>query len=97
MKDLSNKHINANYRKGAQTYIGSLWFYDDGFEYKAKSVISDIALGKILYSEISSIKPANTLGIVPNSIKIKLKNNKEYIYVVNNRKSVLTFLQSKLR
>ena len=55
MKDFTNKHIHANYRKSNRTYIGSLWFYDDGFEYKAKSVNSNIKMGKISYSEIKNI------------------------------------------
>ena len=96
MKDFTNKHMNANYRKGSQTYVGSLWFYADSFEYKAKSVNSAIRFGKIAYSEINNVKTVNTLGIVPNGIIIVLKNGAEYNYVINDRKSVVEFLKSKV-
>lgn len=97
MKDFTNKNVNANYRKGAQTYVGSLWFYDKEFEYKAKAVNSTIKLGRIAYSEIKSIKNVNTFGIVPNGILIELKNNTQYNYVVNNRKDIVEFLKSKIK
>lgn len=97
MKDFTNKHVNANYRKGAQTYVGSLWFYDKEFEYKAKAVNSTIKLGRTAYAEIKSIKNVNTLGIVPNGIIIELKNKTQYNYIINNRKAVVAFLKSKIK
>lgn len=96
MKDFTNTHINANYRKGAQTYVGSLWFYEEGFEYKAKSVNSTIKFGKIAYSEIKEIKLINTLGIVPNGLLLRLKNGKEMNFVVSGRKAIEKFLLSKM-
>ncbi|MBE6772960.1 MAG: hypothetical protein E7544_01925 [Ruminococcaceae bacterium] len=97
MKDFTNKHINANYRKGTQTYVGNLWFYVDGLEYKAKSVNSTINLGKIPYSEISSIKSVNTIGFIPNGIIIQLTNGKKFNYVIGDRKSVIKFIESKIK
>jgi hypothetical protein len=97
MKDFTNKSINANYRKGAQTYVGILCFYSDEFEYKVKAVNTTIKLGKIPYSEIKSIKPVSTFGIVPNGIIIKLKNGAEYNYIISNRNSVIKFLEIKMK
>ena len=96
MKDLTNKKVKANYRKGTQTYIGSLILYSDNFEYKATAVNSDISLGKIPYSEIITVKPANTFGIIPNGVSVKLKNGSELNYVVNNRKALINFLVEKM-
>lgn len=96
MKNYINTHINANMQKGFQTYVGSLYFYEDGLEYKAKAVNADIAFGKILYSNIISVANTNTLGIVPNGIKLITHDGKEYKFVVSNRKNVIKFISSKI-
>lgn len=96
MKDYVNKHINANLRRGIQTYIGVLSFFEDGIEYKAKAANANINFGKILYSNIVEIKSTNTFGIVPNGILLKISDGQEFNFIVNNRKTVMTFLNSKI-
>ena len=53
MRDLTGTNVNANCRKGGTLYVGSLCFFTDSFEYKAKAVNSTISLGKIPYSDIN--------------------------------------------
>lgn len=97
MKDYINTHINANMQKGFQTYVGALYFYEDGLEYKAKAVNSNIAFGKILYSNIMSVINTNTLGIVPNGIKLLTYDGEEYKFVVSNRQNVIKFISSMIK
>lgn len=96
MRDLTGTNVNANCRKGGTLYVGSLCFFTDSFEYKAKAVNSTISLGKIPYSDINEIEAANTLGIIPNGIIVKLKNSNELRFNVNNRNAVIEFLKSKM-
>ena len=96
MKDFTNKHINANQIHGMQTITGKLYFYEDGLAYKADSVNGSINQGKILYSDILKINKRNTLGIVPNGFSIILKDNTEYIYVVNSRNAVVEYITTKI-
>lgn len=96
MRDLTGTYVNANCRKDGNTYVGSLWFFSDSIEYKAKAVNSTISLGKIPYSNINEIEAANTLGIIPNGIIVKLKNSNELRFIVNNRNTVIEFLKSKM-
>lgn len=96
MKDLINSKINANMKKDSHTYTGNLYFYNDGFEYKANSVNSKIAFGKILYSDIKEITATKTFGLISNGILITLKNLQQLQFVVTNQKTVFNFLKSKI-
>ena len=49
-----------------------------------------------LKNEINEIEAANTLGIIPNGIIVKLKNSNELRFIVNNRNTVIEFLKSKM-
>ena len=60
MASYVGKKVNANYINGS-TYVGSLNFSEEYYEYKADSVNSKINLGKIYYKEIKRVSNANTL------------------------------------
>lgn len=47
---------------------------------------------EISLDQIEKIKPRNTLGIVPNGILVKLKNGKEYKFVVWKRKELIELI-----
>lgn len=51
---------------------------------------------RIEYSQIVRLAKRNTLGIVPNGLSIFTKDNFEHKFVINNRQSVIEFLQSRL-
>lgn len=95
MKDFTNSHINANMQKGVQTYVGKLYFFEDGFEYVANAANSNIRFSKIQYKDIISIKPCKTIGIVPNGLKIKTKDT-EYRFTITHRNAVIDYLNSKI-
>ena len=88
-------HIKANLKDGLQTYEGNLFFYDDGFEYKAKSLNALTSFGKVLYTEIKRIKQGKTFGIISNRIIISTSDDREYRFVVINAKSVIEFIKNK--
>ena len=96
MNDFSNKYVNANYLKGCQTYIGRIYFHPDYFEYKANGVTTTINFGKVHYSDIQSVKPVRSLGIIPNGILIALKTGNELRFVVNSRNAVIQYLHTKM-
>lgn len=44
-----------------------------------------------------SINKTNTLGIIPNGIKVTLRNGHEYKFVISNREEVIKFLNSQVQ
>lgn len=97
MKDLVNKAVTANYLQGMQTLTGKLYFYEDGFSFKADSVNGVIDKGKILYRTVTAVNKRNTLGLIPNGLSVLLDNKDELIFVLNGRNTVRDFLLSKSR
>lgn len=96
MKSLTGQSINANKIEGLTTLTGRLHFYEDGLVFKALSVNSILNLPRIEYKRIVSVKKRKTLGIIPNGIIIELDDGTTHIYVVNNRKAVISYLASKI-
>ena len=96
MKDFTNKNINANYLQGLQTLTGKLFFYDDGFVFKADSVNGVINKGKTLYKDIKTVNKRNTMGIIPNGLSVVLNNGEELVFVASNRNEVREYMISRL-
>lgn len=96
MKDFTNKSINANCLQGLQTLTGKLYFYEDGFSFKADSVNGVINKGKILYKEIKTVNKRNTMGIIPNGLSVLQKNGEELVFVVSSRNEVREYMVSRL-
>lgn len=96
MKDFTNKAINANLINGLQVLQGKIYFYEDGYVYKAEGVNSVISHNKIMYDQIKYVNPKKTLGFVPNGIMICLKNGERLNYVVSNRDDVIVYFQNKI-
>lgn len=95
MRDLTGKSVNANQRKGMQTYTGKLCFYEKGIMFKAQSVNGYLNMPLIEYGLIVNIKERNTLGFIPNGITIQLMNGETIVFVVSNRNEIITFLREK--
>lgn len=92
MKDFTDKRVNANLCNGIQIYTGHLWFYEDGFVYKIKAANADISYEKVLYEDILRVDPANTIGLIPNGLKITLKNSRVFQFAVNQRNQIRNYL-----
>lgn len=95
MKDYTDKSINANQIIGISTLTGKLYFYEDGYVFKAQSVNGVISNPKIEYKDIKGVTGRNTLGIIPNGISIKMKDGQILNYVVTRRKEIIEFLTRK--
>lgn len=95
MKDFTDKVVNANLIDGLQILQGEIYFYDDGYIYKADGVNSVICHNKIMYSQIKEVKRKRTLGIVPNGVTVCLKSGEEFNYVVSNRNDIIMYFQNK--
>ena len=95
MKDYTNKSINANQITGITTLTGKLYFYEDGYVFKAQSVNGILSNPKVEYKDITSVKGRNTLGIIPNGICVQTKKGEILNYVVTGRKDVIDFLNQK--
>ena len=96
MKDFTNKSINANCLQGLQTLTGKMYFYEDGFSFKADSVNGVINKGKTLYKDIKTVNKRNTMGIIPNGLSIVLNNGEEIVFVVSSRNEVREYMISRL-
>ena len=51
----------------------------------------------ILYSEIESVQPRKTSGLIDNGISIQLKSGDEHKFVVNDRETWLKEIQARLK
>ena len=72
-----NRTINSNYIKDGKTLIGKLCFETDSFSFKAQSANGNISFGDIKYNQIAKVELKNTFGIVPNGLKVVLKDRSE--------------------
>lgn len=96
MKNYIGDSIAANYFRGIEAVGGHIKFDETGLIFKSHSLNIQTGNTRIDYSQIVRIAKRNTLKIVPNGISVFTKDNFEHKFVINNRKSVIEFLQSKL-
>ena len=75
MKDFTNKNINANCLQGLQTLTGKMYFYEDGFSFKADSVNGVINKGKTLYKDIKLLEESyKVISLTPFNMFPKTKH-----------------------
>ena len=91
------KSINANQIDGITTLTGKLYFYEEGYVFKAQSVNAIQDKPKVFYKDIEEIRLRKTLGIIPNGIIVCLKDGKCLNYVVTKRKEIVSFLNGMIK
>lgn len=96
MKNYVGSSIDANYFRGIEAVGGKIFFDETGFVFKSHSINIQSGETRIDYSQIVSVRTRNTLGLVPNGISVLTKDNKKHKFVINNRKTVIEFLTSRL-
>ena len=96
MKDYVGESISANLFRGAESVGGAIHFEEDKLIFKSHKVNIQTGETEILYKDINSIDKTNTLGIIPNGMKITLENEEKYRFVLSNRENVIEFLNSKI-
>tara|TARA_B100000927_G_C16425990_1_gene453468 strand:+ start:437 stop:841 length:405 start_codon:yes stop_codon:yes gene_type:complete len=95
MTSKSKKNIimksSANYKKGFRQIEGKLYLTDDKLEFKTLMVSIQSEKFSINLENISSVSPAWTkffglFPLLPNSILIKTKNDKNYKFAVKRKR-----------
>lgn len=93
--DYCNKSIAANYFMDFEAVGGKIYFDGHGFTFKPHALNIQTGNTRIEYENISAIQKSNTLGIVPNGMLVFTKDGVKHRFVINNRKKVIEFLESR--
>lgn len=93
--DYYGKSIAANYFMDFEAVGGKIYFDEHGFTFKPHALNIQTGNTRIEYKNISAIQKSNTLGIVPNGMLVFTKDGVKHRFVINNRKKVIEFLESK--
>ena len=93
MENLVEKSFYANMWEGLFVHKGKIYFEEDGFVFKTKVIFT---IPKVHYNEINSVQEANTLGIIPNGISVNYRKGQKLVLAVNNRRTVMDFLNSMI-
>ena len=96
MKNYIGQEIAANYFRGSEAVGGKIYFDEKGLEFQSHALNIQRGNTRIEYADITNLSKRNTLGIVPNGISVFTKDGFEHKFVINNRSSVLEFLQSRI-
>lgn len=96
IKDYEGTSISANLFRGIESVGGEIHFTNDRLIFKSHSLNLQTGETEIKYKNISSADNRKTLAVIPNGIKLTLKDGEEYDFVVKNRTSILEFLDSQI-
>ena len=77
----------ANHFKNAEAVGGKLYLLKDGLQFKSHNFNVQNHQLKISFPSITRITFFNSLGIVPNGLKVHLKDGRTEKFVVNKRKT----------
>ena len=88
--------VNANLFRGIESVGGKLTVTDKRLHFKSHSFNIQTGETEIPLNEIAGVTKVNTLGLVPNGLLVKLKNGKNYQFVVSRRNSVYDLLITRL-
>ena len=93
--DYCNKSIAVNYFMDFEAVGGKIYFDEKGFTFIPHALNMQTGNTRIEYDQISSVAKSNTLGIVPNGMLVFTKDGFKHRFVINNRKKVIAFLESR--
>lgn len=95
MKDYTDKRIHANYFRGIEAVGGKIYFDGGGLTFKSHHINIQKGETRIEYTDILNADICKTLNLVPNGIVIHTKDGLEHRFVINNRKSIIEYLNSR--
>lgn len=84
--------VKANFKKGFEALGGQLVITSEVIYFKSHKVNIQSADVSISLSDIQDVIPYNSLGIVPNGLKI-VTDKREYKFVVSDRDKILKVLR----
>ena len=88
--------VNANFKKGFEALGGQLTITSDLMCFKSHKANVQSADVSISLSDIQDVVPYNSLGIVPNGLKI-VTDKREYKFVVSDRDVIVQVLRNNRR
>jgi hypothetical protein len=90
------KEGGANHFKGVEAVGGKLWLTNLRLFFKSHFLNAQPHEESYYLNDLVSVQPVNTLNLVPNGIKVTLKDGRTERFVVNQRQDWLTNISSKL-
>jgi hypothetical protein len=81
--------VAANLFRGAEAVGGRLKITDRRLLFQPHAINLQTTPAEIPISQISEMRPRNTLGIVPNGMLVKLQSGVEYKFVVWKRQQLM--------
>jgi len=86
----------ANMWRGAEAVGGRLHVTNQRVVFKSHSFNVQTGETHIPLADIQSVSPVNTLGIVPNGLKIALKSGVEFRFVTWGRQNIINTILANL-
>jgi hypothetical protein len=87
--------IAANFFRGIEAVGGRLKITGEKLKFEPHKLNIQTAILEIQLNEILIAEKRNTLFLVPNGMKVKLKSGKEYKFVLWNRGKVIDYINKK--
>lgn len=84
--------VKANFKKGFEALGGKLTVTSEVIRFRSHKVNIQSSDVSISLSDVQEVIPYNSLGIVPNGLKI-VTDKREYKFVVSDRDKILQVLQ----
>lgn len=90
-------NVGANLFRGVEAVGGKLKITDEGLFFKPHAINVQTEPVQIPFQAIAKVEKVNTMGIVPNGMLITAKDGTKYRFVINHRKKIIEFLETKLK
>ena len=90
------EEIFANLFRGIEGVGGKLYFTNYGLIFVSHSFNIQRGQTNINFSDIIGVERSKTMKIVDNGIKLATKEQKEYLFVVNNRDVVIEKIKNSI-
>lgn len=93
--DYTGRKTDANLWAGGAPAAGCIFFHEQELEFSSRRYSLSADRQRICYDDIASIAYCRILGIMPNGIRLILRDGRQYVFAVNHRRDVGAFLCRK--
>lgn len=88
--------LPANLWRGSEAVGGRMTITNHRIYFQSHSFNVQTGVTEIPLRDIQSVGPCNTLGIVPNGLRVTLKSGTEFRFVVSGRANVIRIIQAQM-
>ncbi len=88
--------IPANLWRGSEAVGGRLTVTERRVVFRSHGFNAQIGVTEFPLSDVAQVQPCNSLGIVPNGMRVVLRAGAEYRFVVWGRARVIAAIQAAL-